>query len=202
MGHRANFVLIEGAQAQAFRDQWAALACMLSLEEGARRLKKQVPEIYERTDGLMDWAFAEGGFLIDYDEKVCIAFGYVDVDMDDIPEEHQEIMRPLLDAFHAGWAEYVHFIEKGWRGFTMILDGRGVDAFAQHLEKRKITSIKTATPSHPKSVAKDQPEVVVVPEVAKKATGAGKSKTTTASVKKASRKRSAAKASRSTNVKE
>jgi hypothetical protein len=193
MGHRANFVLIEGAKAQAFYDQWAALGCVLSLEEGARRLKKSVSEVYQPADGLMDWAFAEGGFLIDYDEKVCIAFGYVDVDVDDMPEDYQESIRSVVDAFHAGWAEYVRYIEKGWRGFTMIWDGRGVDAFALHLEKRKITSIRTAKPSHPKSVAKEEPEVVVVPEVAKKAKSAGK--TTTAPKKKASTKRSAAKAS-------
>lgn len=116
----------------------------------------------------MDWAFAEAGFLIDYDERVCIAFGMPDVDVDDVPDEYQTDVRSTVDAFRAGWSEFVRHIEKGWRGYTMIWDDRGVDVFAAHLARRKITSIKTAKPSHPTSYAKAKPEVVVVPEAAPK----------------------------------
>jgi len=177
MGHRANFVLIKDGKARGFYDSWAALGCTLSLEEGAKRLEKSVPKLYESTDELMDWAFAEAGFLIDYDEKVCIAFGSPDVDLDDMPEDYQEEMRASLDAYYAGWEAYVRYMEKVWRGYTMIWDERGVDAFAEHLQRRAIVTIKTQKPSHPKSTAKKKPEVVVVAEEApkKKPSGAKKS---------------------------
>lgn len=168
MGHRANFVLIKDGQAKAFYDNWAALGCTLSLEEGAKKLEKSVPKLYEPTEELLDWGFAEAGFLIDYDERICIAFGIPEIDMSDIPEDHQEDIGMTLDAFDAGWSDFVHFIEHGWRGFTMIWDRRGVDAFAVHLERRKITSIKTAKPSHPKYMAKAAPDVVEVPELGAK----------------------------------
>lgn len=168
MGHRANFVLIRDGKAEAYYDHWGALVCTLSLEEGAKKLEKSVPKVYERVDELMDWGFAEAGFLIDYDERVCIAFGMPDVDMDDMPEEYQEQVRGPLDALHEGWEAFVKYIEKGWPGYTMMWDRRGVDAFAAHLERRKITSVKTAKPSAPKKYAKAKPEVVVVGEAATK----------------------------------
>jgi len=168
MGHRANFVLIKDGKARAFYDHWGALACTLTLEEGAKRLEKEVPKLYEPVDELMDWGFAEAGFLIDFDEHICIAFGSPDVDMDDMPEEYQDGIRTSIEAFHSGWAEFVHFIEKGWRGYKMIWDDRGVDAFAAHLERRKISSIKTQKPSAPAQYAKAKPEVVTVPDVAPK----------------------------------
>lgn len=164
-------MLIKDGKARAFYDHWGALACTLSLEDGAKRLEKDVPKHYEEVDELMDWAFAEAGFLIDYDERVCIAFGSVDVEVDEIPEEHQSDMQTTLGAFRAGWAEFVAHIEKGWRGYRMIWDDRGVDAFSAHLARRKITSIKTAKPSHPKSYANAKPDVVVVPEAAPKKKG-------------------------------
>ncbi len=168
MGHRANFVLVKDGQANAFYDSWAALGCTLSLEEGAKKLETSVPKLYESTDELLGWEFAEAGFLIDYDERICIAFGIPDIDMSDIPDECRDDIQATLDAFDAGWRDFVFFIEHGWRGFTMIWDRRGVDAFAVHLERRAITSIKTAKPSHPKYMAKAKPEVVVVPEVGAK----------------------------------
>ncbi len=164
MGHRANFVLIRDGKATGYYDHWGALACTLSLEEGAKKLEKSVPKLYERVDELMDWGFAEGGFLIDYDELVCIAFGTPDVDMGDMPEEYADEGQATLDAFEEGWESFVRYMEKGWRGYTMIWDVRGVDAFAAHLERRKITDVKTAKPSAPKEYAKMKPDVVVVAE--------------------------------------
>ncbi len=162
MGHRANFVLIEDGKARAFEDQWAALGCTLSLEEGAKKLKRELPKVYAATEELMDWAFAEAGILIDYDERVCIAFGHPEVNLEELPEEYAAEIREVMEAFEAGWPTFVSFIAKGWAGFTLVWDGRGVDAFALHLARRKITSIKTQPASHPRSTAKEKPVVVVV----------------------------------------
>lgn len=188
MGHRANFVLVKNGKAKAFYDSWAALGCTLSLEEGAKSLEKSVPKLYESTDELMDWGFAEAGFLIDYDERVCIAFGTPDVDLDDMPEDYQEELRSSVEAFFAGWEPYVRSIEKVWRGYTMIWDDRGVDAFAEHLKRRDITTIKTQKPSHPKSMAKSKPEVVVVAESAPKKKSSAAPKSTQKSPQKSTKK--------------
>lgn len=162
MGHRANFVLIEEGKARAFEDQWAALGCTLSLEEGAKKLKRELPKVYAATEELMDWGFAEAGILVDYDERVCIAFGHPEVNLEELPEEYAAEIREVMEAFEAGWPTFVSFIAKGWAGFTLVWDERGVDAFAAHLKRRAITSIKTQAASHPKSTAKEKPVVVVV----------------------------------------
>lgn len=162
MGHRANFVLIEDGKARAFEDQWAALGCTLSLELGAKKLKRDLPKVYAATEELMDWAFAEAGILIDYDERLCIAFGYPEIDLSELPEEHAADVRAVMEAFEAGWPTFVSYIARGWAGFTLIWDARGVDAFAAHLKRRAITSIKTQPASHPRSTAKEKPVVVVV----------------------------------------
>ena len=162
MGHRANFVLIEDGKARAFEDQWAALGCTLSLEEGAKKLKRELPKVYAATEELMDWGFAEAGILVDYDERVCIAFGHPEVNLEELPEEYAAEIREVMEAFEAGWPTFVSFIAKGWAGFTLVWDERGVDAFAAHLKRRAITSIKTQAASHPKSTAKTKPIAVVV----------------------------------------
>jgi hypothetical protein len=163
MGHRANFVLIKDGKAKAFYDNWAAPSCSLSLMEGAKRLENSVPKLYKSVDELMDWAFAEGGFLIDYDERICIAFGTPDVDLENIPKDYRGGIQASVDAFLAGWEAYVRSMEEVWRGYTMIWDDRGVDAFAEHLKRRAITTIKTQKASHPDT---GETEVVVVAEEA------------------------------------
>ena len=162
MGHRANFVLIEKGAAEAFHDQWAALGCTLMLEEGAAKLKREVRQLFEPTTELMDWAFAEGGFLIDYDQKRCIAFGSPDVDLDEMPEDDAEATRALVDAFYEGWPSFVAHVAKGWQGFTLVWDERGVDAFAEHLAAAGIASIETQKPSAPRSTARTKPIEVIV----------------------------------------
>lgn len=162
MGHRANFVLVRGAKPRAFTDSWAALGATLMLSEGADAVEKLVPKLHAPTKALLDWAFAEGGFLVDYDERVCIAFGAPELDVGDLPEEYQAQLLEALGAFDAGWPSYVAFLADGWPGFTMIWDERGVDAFAEHLTRRGLTGIRCAKPSHPKSIA--APVRVVVGE--------------------------------------
>ena len=68
MGHRANFVVIRNGEAKAYYDNWAAVGCIFSFAAGPDEACEAVSH-YEPTNELMDWAFAEGGYLIDFDEK-------------------------------------------------------------------------------------------------------------------------------------
>lgn len=161
VGERANYVLIDGGKAKVFHAQWGARDCLLRLAEGAEGLKRSVPEGAREETTLMDGVWAEGGILIDYDARVCVAFGEVDVEFDEMPEESRDALRDSCAAIELGWSMYVEHIAEGWRGFTMVRDARGVDAFAEHLRRRGITSIHTWPASHPADVP--PPESVVVP---------------------------------------
>lgn len=74
MGHRANFVLIHDAEGAAYHDQWAALGSTYAFAGGPADATAAA-EAAEPTTELLDWAFAEAGFLLDFDEYVAIVFG-------------------------------------------------------------------------------------------------------------------------------
>ncbi len=93
MGHRANFVLIHDGEAIAFQDQWAALGSTYLFAEGPVAASAAI-EAMEPTSELMDWAFAEAGYLLDFDERRAIVFGTpeeVDLEFDDIGELGLEV---------------------------------------------------------------------------------------------------------------
>jgi hypothetical protein len=164
MGHRANFVIIEDGKAEAFFDQWAGLGCALAISEGPGAAVTAARES-EPTDELLDWAFAEGGYLIDFDEQRVLVFGELD-DMsgefdgfDDDGEEDVDEPDDYgsddddEDDEESDYAEkYRNFFEDiapNWGGWLLRWDDRGVDAFAEHLTRRGITSIELQEPSHP-----------------------------------------------------
>ncbi len=155
MGHRANFVIIERNRAQAHFDQWAALGCAHAIADGPAVAAAAARE-FEKTDELLDWAWVEGGYLIDFDEKVVIVFGEVSDpeedfgDLDDL--EGVEDEEPVEGGGTEEAASHEAFLAEAapnWKGWTMRWDERGVDAFAEHLKRRKIETIRTAEPSHP-----------------------------------------------------
>jgi hypothetical protein len=156
VGHRANYVIIERGRARAYYDAWGALGCTLLIADGARECRKYA-ESCETTRELMDWAFAEGGYLLDFDEKLAIVFGEPDVpDMDDalIPPDALASMKTALAAYEEGHEAFFRRSASGWRGWTLAWDPRGTDAFAEHLKKRKIQTVKVQPPSAPKRYKK------------------------------------------------
>ena len=165
MGHRANFVVIEDGAARAYYDQWAGLGAAFAIADGPGPAIEFLKD-YEPTDELLDWAYAEGGFLIDFDQNLVIVFGELDDMADEIAdfddgdgdvgdgeELDDECGEENDDA--EGYAErytnYFTDIAPNWLGWHLKYDNRGVDAFAGHLNLRGITSIKTQEPSHPKN---------------------------------------------------
>ena len=165
MGHRANFVVIEDGKAEAFFDQWAGLGCAFAISEGPGAAVTAARES-EPTNELLDWAFAEGGYLIDFDEQLVLVFG----DLDDMSEGldgfdedgEEDVDEPNdygsddddedEDESDSTAEKYKHFFEEiahNWGGWLLRWDDRGVDAFAEHLIKRGISSIELQEVSHP-----------------------------------------------------
>ena len=143
MGHRANFVVIRNGEAKAYYDNWAAMGCIFPFAAGPDEACEAVSH-YELTNELMDWAFAEGGYLIDFDERKAIVFG-CPVDLG----EFAELEEGADSAFLQGGLPFLQHIGPNWTGWKLIWDDHGVDAFAAHLRRRSIGDIVVQPDSHP-----------------------------------------------------
>jgi hypothetical protein len=154
MGHRANFVLIRDSRAVAYHDQWAALGSTYAFAGGPGDAESVAVQA-EPTRELLDWAFAEAGYLLDFDEKRAIVFGYpepLNAALDDLDGSDDELLgqaSALDDALQRGPLDFLRYIAPQWAGWFLEWDGRGVDAFAVHLTRRGIDSIVTQPASHP-----------------------------------------------------
>lgn len=153
MGHRANFVIIRDNKAKAYEDQWAALDCLSLFATGPHDALAAVLTMRE-TPALMDWAFAEGGYLLDFDAKIALVFGYpfYDEEWENIGGEAVQQAQAINTAFEQGPREFLAYIAPGWSGWTLGWDARGVDAFAVYLQSRNIHNIDVALPSHPPDI--------------------------------------------------
>jgi hypothetical protein len=157
MGQRANYVLIRDGQALAFQDQWGALGCVYQFATGPKGASRALV-LMERTEELMDWGFAEGGYLIDFDEKRAIVFGYPSDDLldwaetseiDGLAEMVSEAVREssAIDrALEEGPLQFLETIAPQWAGWHLQWDDRGVDAFADYLSGRSLSSPRTQPP--------------------------------------------------------
>jgi hypothetical protein len=157
VGHRANFVLVRGGIATAYADDWAGLGTVYLVTEGPDTAVSAV-ENMDTTNELFDWAFCEGGFLIDHDERLLIVFGgLVDPsrfafgggedqlnDEDGGPEPTVGLESPEADA-----RAFLAQIQPSWPDWTIRWDERGADAFSEHLTARGVSTVMTQTPSHP-----------------------------------------------------
>ena len=156
MGHRANFVVIRNGNAVAFHDQWAALGSTWAFAGGPDEAVAAA-EASERTTELLDWAFAEAGYLIDFDKKEAIVFGYPEMgdfefdpeEMGDLPEEEVSSMKSTEEALQRGPLDFLQAIAPRWRSWNLHWDDRGVDAFAAYLSEHGFTSIAVPSASHP-----------------------------------------------------
>ena len=150
MGHRANFVVVDNGNAKAYYDQWAALGCLHCFSAGPNDAMTMLADC-ESTNELMDCAFAEGGYLIDVDDRVAIVFGpWIDESALDFDASEGEADDEVIAEFDAG--QYLANIAEAWAGWKLIFDDRGVDAFAEYLQAKKISDITTQPVSHPADV--------------------------------------------------
>jgi hypothetical protein len=162
MGHRANYVIVERGEDRAYYDQWGALGSTLVLADGPD-VARQTAETCEATDELLDWAFAEAGYLLDYDERRCIVFSMPEPPdpelREALDEDELQKLERLSAALEQGEESFLKRVAPAWTGWILVWDDRSVDAFAEHLAARSITAIKTQPPSHPTDSARKRVEV-------------------------------------------
>lgn len=153
MGHSANYVAIENGKATAYYDPWAGLMCVCAIDDGPSGCTGLMA-VSEVVDELMDWAFAEAGFLVDFDEKRCIVFGTFEFDDDEDSLDWQDLAtcRAFAEHFDKGPVALFDYVAPVWKGWTLEWDDRGVDAFADHFTRRGIATIRTQPPSAPENV--------------------------------------------------
>lgn len=160
MGHRANFVIVREGRVEVFYDQWAGSGSTYTFASGAHEAEAMARET-EPTSELMAWAWAEGGYLLDYDEKTAIVFGHPEpLDFDDYDEPVPELegakgqMSGIDEALLEGPVSFLRLVAPKWKGWLLKWDERGVDAFAEHLKGRGITTVETQAPSHPEGASR------------------------------------------------
>jgi len=164
MGHRANYVIVRNGEARAFYDQWGALGCIHTFAGGPVDALA-VAEQAEATDELQDWAFAEGGFLVDFDRQKAIVFGLIGEPIDPADLEELEGVEglegfdfaelgesaALEQALGSNPEDFLRNIAPRWSGWHLSWNDRGVDSFAAHLQARGIESIKVQPASAPET---------------------------------------------------
>lgn len=147
MGSRANFVIVENGSAKAYYDHWAALGCLHGFAAGPDGAMQMLADS-QSTNQLMNWALAEGGFLIDFDDRLAIVFGPWADESDYSFDESEDVAADeQIAEFDA--SQYLKDIAPRWIGWRLIYDDRGVDAFAEYLQTKHISSIETRPRSHP-----------------------------------------------------
>lgn len=147
MGHRANFITIRDGIGVAFYDKSAALGCLYAFAAGPDEAVAALQRM-KQTGELLDWAFAEGGYLLDFDKSTAIAFGFIDPP-DEMEGESSKEITELAAALEQGGAAFLQQIAPRWKGWLLRWDDRGVDAFAEYLRQRNITGIACQSVTHP-----------------------------------------------------
>ena len=157
MGHRANFVIVRDGKATTYFDNWAGLGAALMIADGPIAAEREAAQ-FEEVDEMLDWAFAEGGCLLDFDERRALVFGELEdvlaefcgdeADEESIDDTPADARACAADAYRAYFSE----IAAHWQGWCLRYDDRGVDAFAEHLKRRGIERPKAAPASHPDDV--------------------------------------------------
>ncbi len=139
MGHRADLILVEGREYQLFCSHWrgehAALGFVLGIYAYAAafiRLQRPVD-----VSGWLDEVWAEGGALLDLDEKHLLLFGGEDL-LYDVPL--RRVYLELLAQVWKGWT-----VRWAYEGIADLADyvgyprDRGLTKEAQHSTEVALT---------------------------------------------------------------
>jgi hypothetical protein len=127
MGHRANLVIVENQEHQLFYSHWCANSLDRNLFWGVEhslafiRLQEEVNEL-----GWLDEVWAEGGVVVDLDNKILLLFGGEDL-----------IYDILLRHF------YLQLIQQVWRGWTVKWAYQGIvdiAGYVGHFYDRVVTN--------------------------------------------------------------
>lgn len=153
MGHRANFVIIRNNTTKLYGESWAAVDSIYYFAAGPTSALENAVSKWEN-EAFYDWAFAEGGYLLDFDKQLAIGFGA------SIPDEEIRIadrkIHPDIALVNAALMKseehFLGYISKFWPSWTLVWDDRGVDAFSEYLVKNGIDTLAPLKPSHPRNI--------------------------------------------------
>lgn len=109
---RVGVVIIRDGRAAAYFHNWAARGCIFTFSDGPETACDALDaEGYKRTGELLNWSYAEGGYLIDFDQKKAIVFG-ITVSSADLEEPDgmiDEVFREAMSLFFHLGAPYKAF---------------------------------------------------------------------------------------------
>ena len=116
MGHRANLVILENQISRIYFTHWRAQETPNILAQGLEFCEKYFKE-FEEDGWLMDNAFAEGGILIDKDNKHILIFSGSEIGY-----------TPALQRLYCK-----HIVNKIWKEWTVKWCDKGNVDFAEYL---------------------------------------------------------------------
>ncbi|MCA9943477.1 MAG: hypothetical protein KC449_08345 [Anaerolineales bacterium] len=142
MSQNGNFVIIQNEIVEGYFDKWGALGCLHTFALGPNKAA-EVARKFAKTETL-DAIFAEGGYLLDFDRKQAIVFGYPDID-----DEFGDDGKQISEVFSSGELAYLQYIAPLWPGWKLTWNYQGAEAFANYLTDQGIGNFKLLPRSQP-----------------------------------------------------
>ncbi len=134
MAQRADFVIVKKGKATAYFDKWGDLGCLSAFADGPESALEFTSHMKKISK--LDAVFAEGGYLLDFDQKIAIVFGSPVLD-DDFDEQAKQIN----DALGESELAYLNYVANVWTGWKLTWDYAGVESFVKYLKEQEITAI-------------------------------------------------------------
>ena len=166
MSERAKYVIIRSGTVQAYEDRHGGAVCALELSDGPEAAARSANGFSHGRRFLASTSY-EGGYLIDFDERLLIVFGEPYVDLDGVAAEFgmdEFDPGPTVTALlEQGPAAYFEAIAPLYPGWTLRWNELGVDAFIEHLSRRNLIDQVDAHPDRFGSDDHVTAELVVAP---------------------------------------
>ena len=157
MSERSNVVIIRDGKADAFFDSYGALAIIPWFRSGPEEASKYIKETSVLTDELLDWQWAEGGGLIDFDNKFALVWGPLNEDTgfeiiteqsllkkygsNDDEEEDDDDEEEDDEEWERNKIAYLHSIKPSWLGWELCFADSGTNAISFYLKQNNILNI-------------------------------------------------------------
>jgi len=166
MGQRANVVIIQEGIAKAYFDNWGALAVLPWFTLGPVEASSEFIEDFEETDELLDWEWAEGGGIIDFDKKYALMWGIIGGEYGMAFETEKTILNKYTKNYEdedEDWDEeyceefttsFLCSIKPAWIGWELCYaDLGGVDAISVYLKEQGFTNISGNPDASPEALS-------------------------------------------------
>lgn len=155
MSERSNVVIIRDRKADAYFDSYGALAIIPWFRSGPEEASKYIKETSVLTDELLDWQWAEGGGLIDFDNKFALVWGPLNEDTGFEIETEQSLLKKYGsnddeeeddeeeddEEWERSKMAYLHSIKPSWLGWELCFADSGTNAISFYLKKHGFCNI-------------------------------------------------------------